>query len=74
MATFKSVWMKKVINSVAEKVFAVSHVKSTYYDYSEGKLLSDKLDEIDSKHAVYYDLKSLVNVTSANMQHLTIIG
>ena len=36
MATFKSVWMKKVIDNVAKKVFAVSHVKSTYYDYSDG--------------------------------------
>lgn len=49
MATFKSVWIKKVIDNVSKKVFAISHVKSTYYDYSEGKLLSDKLDDMDTE-------------------------
>lgn len=47
MAKLKNGWVKKIIDGVSEKIFAISHVKSTYYNYTEGKLLSDKLDEID---------------------------
>lgn len=49
MAKLKNGWVKKIIDGVSEKIFAISHVKSTYYNYTEGKLLSDKLDEIDTE-------------------------
>ena len=48
MATLKTGWIKKVIDNVSTKVFAISHVKSIYYNYTEGKLLSEKLDDVDS--------------------------
>lgn len=48
MAKLKNGWVKKIIDGVSEKIFAISHVKSTYYNYTEGKLLSDKLDEIEN--------------------------
>lgn len=47
MATMKSVWLKKLINGISTKVFAISHIKSIYYNYAENKFLSDKLDDMD---------------------------
>ena len=47
MATLKTGWMKKLINGVSEKIFAISHVKSVYYNYANDVTLKDKLDEID---------------------------
>ena len=49
MATLKTGWMKKLINGVSEKIFAISHVKSVYYNYAEKKTLANKLDEIDNQ-------------------------
>ena len=49
MANFKTGWMKKLIDGVSEKIFAIAHVKTVYYDYANKKTLSDKLNEIDKK-------------------------
>ena len=49
MATLKTGWMKKLINGVSEKIFAISHVKSVYYNYAEKKTLADKLDSMDKE-------------------------
>ena len=49
MATLKTGWIKKLINGVSEKIFAVSHVKSVYYNYAEKKTLADKLDSMDKE-------------------------
>lgn len=48
MATYKTGWMKKLIDGVATKVFAISHVKSVFYDYANSKTLQTKLDEMDT--------------------------
>lgn len=47
MATYKTGWMKKLINGVSTKIFAISHVKAIYYDYANSKTLKSKLDEMD---------------------------
>ena len=52
MATLKTGWMKKLINGVSEKIFAISHVKSVYYNYSEKKTLANKLDSMDKEISV----------------------
>ena len=44
---YKTGWLKKVINGVSTKIFSFAHVKTVYTDYENGKLLSDKLTEID---------------------------
>ena len=44
---YKTGWLKKVINGVSTKIFAFAHVKTVYTDYENGKLLSDKLTEMD---------------------------
>lgn len=46
---YKSGWVKKIVNGVSTKVFAKSHVRQVYYDYSKNVTLRDKLDEIESR-------------------------
>lgn len=48
MATYKTGWMKKLIDGVSTKIFAISHVKAVYYDYANSKTLKSKLDEMDT--------------------------
>nr|DAR80169.1 MAG TPA: peptidase [Caudoviricetes sp.] len=48
MATYKTGWMKKLINGVSTKIFAISHVKAIYYDYANSKTLKSKLDDMDT--------------------------
>lgn len=48
MATYKTGWIKKLINGVSTKIFAISHVKAIYYDYANSKTLKTKLDEMDT--------------------------
>lgn len=48
MATYKTGWMKKLINGVSTKIFAISHVKAVYYDYAHSKTLKSKLDDMDT--------------------------
>ena len=45
MATYKTGWMKKLINGVSTKVFAFAHAKTVYTDYANGKTLDTTLDE-----------------------------
>lgn len=47
MPTHNTTWLKRKINNVMTKTFAISHVKSTYYDYSEGTTLDDVLIETE---------------------------
>lgn len=47
MPTLNTTWLKRKINNVLTKTFAISHVKSTYYDYSEGTTLDDVLIETE---------------------------
>lgn len=51
MATYKTGWIKKLINGVSTKVFAISHVKAIYYNYANSKTLKTKLDEMDTSIA-----------------------
>lgn len=51
MATYKTGWIKKLINGVSTKIFAISHVKAIYYDYANSKTLKTKLDEMDTSIA-----------------------
>lgn len=48
MATYKTGWMKKLINGVSTKIFAISHVKAVYYNYADSKTLKSKLDDMDT--------------------------
>lgn len=43
MATLKTGWMKKLIDGVYTKVFAISHAKCCYYDYTNDKTVYDEL-------------------------------
>lgn len=43
MATLKTGWMKKLIDGVYTKVFAISHAKCCYYDYANDKTVYDEL-------------------------------
>ena len=52
MATLKTGWIKKLINGVSEKIFAISHVKSVYYNYAEKKTLANKLDSMDKEISI----------------------
>lgn len=45
--TLKTGWIKKKISGIANKLFAISHVKSTYYDYSNGTTLDEVLIETE---------------------------
>ena len=47
MATFNTTWIKRTIGNVLTKTFAIAHVKSTYYDYSNGTTLDDVLIETE---------------------------
>ena len=47
MATLKTGWIRKLIDGVQTKVFAISHVKSTYYDYTNGTTLDEMLIETE---------------------------
>lgn len=48
MATYKTGWIKKLVNGVSTKLFAFAHVKTVYYDYANSKTLKTKLDEMDT--------------------------
>lgn len=48
MATYKTGWIKKLINGVSTKVFAFAHVKTVYYNYANSKTLKSKLDDMDT--------------------------
>lgn len=48
MATYKTGWMKKLIDGVSTKIFTISHVKAVYYDYANSKTLKSKLDDMDT--------------------------
>ena len=70
MATLKTGWMKKLINGVSEKIFAISHVKSVYYNYAEKKTLANKLDEIDNQLSSVNNWITLVDwVTEASLEN-----
>lgn len=60
MATFKTGWMKEIINDVSTRIFAISHVKSTYYDYSRKTTLAHKLDTIDN------EMNTKANINGSN--------
>lgn len=47
MAILNTTWVKRKINNVLTKTFAIAHIKSTYYDYSKGKTLDDVLIETE---------------------------
>lgn len=47
MATLKTGWLKKTIDGVSTKIFAKAHVKSTYYNYTDGIMLDDVLVETE---------------------------
>lgn len=47
MATLNTTWLKRKINNIITKTFAISHVKSTYYNYEENKMLDDVLIETE---------------------------
>ena len=49
MATWKASWVKKRIDGVSTKTFAIASAKSVYYDYKNNKMLNTKLDEIDEQ-------------------------
>lgn len=51
MATYKTGWIKKLINGVSTKIFAISHVKAIYYDYENSKTLKTKLYEMETSIA-----------------------
>lgn len=44
MATYKTGWMKKLINGVSTRVFAIAHAKSTYFNYSNNRTVYDELE------------------------------
>ena len=62
---FKSGWFKKIINGVSTKIFAISHVKTVYYNFDKKKTLAEKLDEMDKKIDSKSDILTKSNVTSA---------
>ena len=43
----KTGWLTKQIDGVKEKLFSISHVKSTYYNYKEGITLDKMLIETE---------------------------
>ena len=45
--TLKTGWLKKTIDGIAKKLFAIAHVKSTYYDYANGTTLDEMLIETE---------------------------
>lgn len=47
MATLKTSWVKKLIDGIITKTFAISHVKSTYYNYGDGTMLDEVLIETE---------------------------
>lgn len=46
--TYKTSWVRKLINGVWQKTFAFAHAKTVYTDYANKKTLADKLEEIDT--------------------------
>lgn len=45
--TLKTGWLKKTIDGISKKLFAIAHVKSTYYDYANGTTLDEMLIETE---------------------------
>ena len=62
--------MKKLVNGVSEKIFAIAHVKTVYYDYANKKTLSDKLDEIKNS-MVKSDMDMTLSVDSDGILNIT---
>lgn len=46
-STLKTGWIKKKIDGIVKKLFAISHVKSTYYNYADGTTLDEVLIETE---------------------------
>ena len=47
--TYKTSWVRKLIEGAWQKTFAFAHAKTVYTDYANKKTLSDKLSEIDTE-------------------------
>lgn len=45
--TQKTGWLKKTIDNISTRIFAIAHVKNTYYDYASGTTLDEVLIETE---------------------------
>lgn len=65
MATYKTGWMKKLINGVSTKIFAISHAKCTYWDYANSKTLAD----VVFPHGTVLTNENINNVTESGIYY-----
>lgn len=65
MATYKTGWMKKLINGVSTKIFAISHAKCTYWDYANSKTLAD----VVFPHGTVLTNENINNVTKPGIYY-----
>lgn len=72
MATYKTGWMKKLINGVYTKIFAISHVKAVYYDYANSKTLKSKLDDMDTN--IENKVEKVKDATGTDLNNYTTPG
>lgn len=49
MATYKTSWVRRLVDNVWTKTFAFAHAKTVYTDFANKKTLADKLSEIDTE-------------------------
>ena len=62
MSTLKTAWIN--LQDGLGKRFAWSHVKATFYNYADKKLLSTKLDEMDTAIGEKFDKSNVVQTES----------
>ena len=62
MSTLKTAWIN--LQDSLGKRFAWSHVKATFYNYADKKLLSTKLDEMDTAIGEKFDRSNVVQTES----------
>lgn len=74
-------WITKMIDGVKTKVFAISHVKSTYYNYKEGVTLDKMLIETEDFNqeavtepeispAILYEINEVAEASAASFSLL----
>ncbi len=76
MATYKTSWVRRLVDNVWTKTFAFAHAKTVYTDYENGKTLDKSLEEIQKRISDngYSDMsggKNLLNPSLCKFENVT---
>lgn len=78
MATYKTSWVRSLVDNVWTKTFAFAHAKTVYTDYENGKTLDKSLEEVqkrisDNGYGEIAGGKNLLNISDFK-QHYNLSG